>query len=167
MQIDTHVHPVQEQLRAAAALGDERTQQIAEALAGAATAAVRLAILNALAQATVEINSALLDCPSTRSVALHLDGDEVLMSVSAPPEEHVAAQEGDATARISLRLPERLKADVEQAASQESISVNTWLVRAARNGLTSNRSGRADSAGRGDWAPPGRGGHRITGWVSG
>ena len=32
--------------------------------------------------------------------------------------------------RINLRLPEQLKAGVEQAASRERLSVNAWLVRA-------------------------------------
>ena len=42
----------------------------------------------------------------------------------APPE----ADEG-ATARINLRLPEQLKAGIEQAAGRERLSVNAWLVR--------------------------------------
>ena len=37
--------------------------------------------------------------------------------------------------RINLRLPERLKARVEQAAASEGLSVNAWLVRAAAAAL--------------------------------
>ena len=33
--------------------------------------------------------------------------------------------------RINLRLPDRLKSRVEQAAGGEGLSVNAWLVRAA------------------------------------
>jgi hypothetical protein len=70
----------------------------------------------------------------------------------APPE----ADEG-ATARINLRLPEQLKADVEQAASRERLSVNAWLVRAAAAAVA------------GDDRPPrqrgGRIGQAYTGWA--
>ena len=44
---------------------------------------------------------------------------------AAPP----ASDEG-ATARITLRLTESLKAGIEAAAAREGVSVNTWLVRA-------------------------------------
>ena len=52
----------------------------------------------------------------------------------APPE----ADEG-ATARINLRLPEQLKAGIEQAAGRERLSVNAWLVRAAAAALARRR----------------------------
>ena len=52
------------------------------------------------------------------------------------------ADEG-APARINLRLPEQLKAGVEQAASRERLSVNTWLVRAVAAALAN-----ADNEGR-------------------
>ena len=34
------------------------------------------------------------------------------------------------TARLTLRMPERLKSRVEEAAGREGISTNAWLVRA-------------------------------------
>jgi hypothetical protein len=44
----------------------------------------------------------------------------------------VAPHTGDdeASARITLRLPEGLKAGIEAAATREGVSVNAWLVRA-------------------------------------
>src|SRR5262249_62345141 len=46
------------------------------------------------------------------------------------------ADEGERLiSRINLRLPERLKAQVEQAADREGLSVNAWLVRAAAAAL--------------------------------
>ncbi len=46
---------------------------------------------------------------------------------AAPPP---AAPEGADLARITLRLPEPLKEQIERAASAEGVSVNAWLVRA-------------------------------------
>jgi HicB family len=61
--------------------------------------------------------------------------------------------------RINLRMPDHLKARIEQAAASEGLSVNAWLVRAAAAAL--ERTG-----------PPRRperrasqGAQRYTGWA--
>ena len=48
-----------------------------------------------------------------------------------------------ASARITLRLPESLKARVEAVAAREGMSVNTWIVHALTRGVESrhHRSG--------------------------
>jgi predicted HicB family RNase H-like nuclease len=61
-----------------------------------------------------------------------------------------AADEGH-TARISLRLPEALKAALETAAAREGISVNSWIVRALSRSTTA--------------APAGQSGNRLTGYA--
>ena len=71
----------------------------------------------------------------------------------APPPE------GDATARINLRLPEQLKAGMEHVAGRERVSVNTWLVRAAATALALDDPGRRAAQRRG------RIGEAYTGWV--
>ena len=59
----------------------------------------------------------------------------------------------DLSARITLRLPEGLKGQVEAAAAREGVSVNTWLVRALARAVESRpRSG------------PGGHGRRLTGY---
>jgi uncharacterized protein (DUF1778 family) len=172
MQIHPHLEQVQEQLRAAAALGDERTQQIAAALATAATPAVRLAVLNALTATVHEVNAALLDFPGSPAVSVRLDGDQVAIDVHASPAPAVEPDEprrdeGDATARISLRLTEALKAEIDAAAEQEGVSVNTWLVRAAGYALRPTPFGPGFPF---NFAAAGRGRgnqHHITGWING
>ena len=80
-----------------------------------------------------EITAALLDLAGAlrpAPVAVHLDGDDLRIEVRATVEQTSApADEGDASARISLRLSEALKTDIESAARREAISVNSWLVR--------------------------------------
>jgi predicted HicB family RNase H-like nuclease len=176
MQIHPHLADVQEQLRAAAALGDDRTKQIAEALATAAAPAVRLAVLNALTAAAAEISGALIDYPGAPVVSVRLDGDDVVVDVHATAAD-VGAEEprrddGEPTARISLRLTESLKGEIDAAAEQDGISVNTWLVRAAGAALRPgpfagfgpnfpfNATG---GRGRG-WAGNQ---HHISGWING
>ena len=181
MQLEPHLAQVQEQLRAAAALGDERTQQVAEALATAATPAVRLAVLNALTAVADEITNALLDFPGSPVITVRLDGDEVAVDVhvtqASIDAEEPRRDEGEASARISLRLTEALKTEIDAAAEEEGISVNTWLVRAANAalrpspfaafgpGFPFNVGGPGARGGRGR----GRRGdeHHITGWING
>jgi hypothetical protein len=174
MHLDEHIRQVHQQLAATAALGDERTQQIAEALAGAAVPAVRLALIGALSAAADEVTAALLDAPGSPTVAVRLDGDDVRVDVAFDTGEPAAppADEGEASARISLRLSESLKSEVERAAAQESVSVNTWLVRAAGNALRGAWGGwppHADWPGSGGRGGQGRGrnARRVTGWIDG
>jgi hypothetical protein len=165
MQLDSYVQQVQEQLVAAAALGDDRVRELAATLASAAAPAVRLAVLGALAAAADEITAALLDSPGAPIVAVHLDADDVRIAVSTSATEPTQprTEDGDASARISLRLSEALKADIDAAATRASVSVNTWLVRAATTALGSSAS--HDTSG-----PRGHrdnNAHRVTGWING
>ena len=161
MQLSPFVAQVQAQLAAAAALGDDTTRRVADALAAAAEPATRLAILAAVTAAADEVTAALLDSPDAPSLAVRLDGDELRIEVRVVEAHHDApADDADTSARISLRLSEALKADVESAAKADSVSVNTWLVRAATRALA---PARARAAGWDTRAS----GHRITGWVNG
>src|SRR5579875_3872224 len=176
MQLSPYVAQIQTQLAAAAALGDERTRQTAEALAATAEPALRLAVLAAVSAAADDITAALLDSPGSPTVAVRIDGDELRVDVRTTDESSTAApaapaDEADTSARISLRLSESLKGDIETAARTEAVSVNTWLVRAASRAL----AGSSASAGRAPWdatwapgrEPGGRNAHRITGWING
>jgi hypothetical protein len=180
MHLDDYVRQVHDQLAATAALGDERTQQIAGTLTAASAPAVRLAILAALSEAADEITAALLDSPGTPAVSVRLDGDDVRVDVTSSDPEPSAARtdDGDASARISLRLSESLKSDVEAAAGRDGVSVNTWLLRAANNALSPAWPGVPGLAGRGPGGPGGRGSggpgnrrnnnpHHVTGWING
>lgn len=161
MQLSPFVTQVQAQLSAAAALGDDATRRVADALSAAAEPATRLAILAAVTAAADEVTAALLDSPDASSLAVRLDGDELRIEVRVIEAHHEApAEDADASARISLRLSEALKADVESAAKADSVSVNTWLVRAATRALAPSRARAAGWDTRAS-------GHRITGWVNG
>src|SRR6266536_1772933 len=107
MQLEQHIAQVQEQLRAAAALGDDRAREIAAALATAAAPAVRLAVLNVVASAADEITAALLDYPGSPAISVRLDGDQLVIDVHVTQQmaetDDPRRDEGEANARISLR----------------------------------------------------------------
>jgi hypothetical protein len=164
MHLDDYGARVQQHLAAAAALGDEHVQQIAAKLGDAAGSAVRLAILSAVSEAVEEINALLLDFPLAPSVSVRLDGDDLRVEVDATASQGVEAaapDEGEASARISLRLTESLKTQIDEAAARDGVSVNTWLVRAAAAAV--NDSGRRG----GTTFTVNTSAHRISGFING
>jgi len=64
------------------------------------------------------------------------------------------------TTRTTLRLPDQLKAQVEDAAAREGVSVNTWLVRAVAAALQPVAPAPAPAQNRSTSTSG-----RLTGWV--
>ncbi|HEY7008768.1 MAG TPA: hypothetical protein VH395_07505 [Jatrophihabitantaceae bacterium] len=166
MQLHPYVSQVQAQLAAAAALGDERTRATADALAAAAEPAMRLAVLAAVTAAADDITEALLDSPGAPSISVRIDGDELRVEVRTAETvpDTPAGEDADASARISLRLSEALKSGIEAAARADTVSVNTWLVRAASGALA---RGTRLPGGRPVREARGGSSHHITGWING
>ena len=139
MDLGQHVSDLQRQLVSAAENGSEETRVVAERLAAGLDAAVRLVLLDALSAAVGEITRDL----APGSVDLRLRGREIEFVVAAPSAEPdndsvpAAAVDLDdaSTSRTTLRLPDALKARVDEAASDDGVSVNTWLVRAVAAAL--------------------------------
>jgi hypothetical protein len=133
MLLDTYAEDLQRQLAVAAAAGGDEARAVAERLVAPLDSAVRLTLLQALSDAADEITREL----APGSVELRLRAGDPEFVVTATPEDEPVApvpapaefDEGS-TARINLRLPEQLKAAIEQAAARERLSVNAWLVRA-------------------------------------
>jgi hypothetical protein len=169
MELSQYVSQVQTQLAAAAALGDDVARVTADALIAMTEPAVRLALLGAVAAAANDITTGLLDWPGAPVVSVRIDGDDVRIEVrpSAPgqpgPEPPVTGlDEGDNAARISLRLPESLKSQIEHDARRHGASVNTWILRAAANGLPGSGARVQRPTG---WEAGT--GHHVTGWING
>jgi hypothetical protein len=167
MDLTQYVENLRRELAVAADAGGEDARALAERLTAPLESAIRLMLLDVLSAAADEITREL----APGSVELRLRSGEPEFAVTpAPGDEAIEpgrddrtpappppeADEG-ATARINLRLPERLKAEVEQAAGRERLSVNSWLVRAAAAALAPD-----------DRRPPqrpGRLGQSYTGWA--
>ena len=127
MNLTIVLEGLQEDLQGLAELGDERSAQIARRLGDALTSNLRLKLLDLLSQAAVELSSKL----PNGHVEVRLAGQEPeLVFVAETGESGGAVVGEELSARISLRLPDSLKATVEKAAEREGVSVNTWLVRA-------------------------------------
>ena len=125
MQIEGYVQAIRDDLVRVAAVGDESTARAAELLALALESSIARRLQEALGEAALELSSQLDDGRIEVRIA---GGDPELVLVRN--EEAATTEPADEafTARITLRLPESLKARLETAAAREGVSVNTWLV---------------------------------------
>jgi hypothetical protein len=136
MQMAHHLHAIQEDLAAAAALAaDEPTAGSARRLSQALGSSLHLRLLDIVSEAAAELSAAV---PGRIDVRL-AGRDPDLVYVEDEEEPAPAATAGDdaLSARITLRLPESLKLQIELAASGENASVNSWIIRALARGLES------------------------------
>ncbi|HME14445.1 MAG TPA: histidine kinase [Mycobacterium sp.] len=161
MDLQPYVDGVRHELNLAAAAGGAEAQALADRLSAPLESAIRLALLEALSAAVEEITSEL----APRSVEVRLRGRDPEFVVSAPLDEPSAqhplgqfdvafGDDDGGTWRITLRLPESLRAAVEAATRHDGSSLNAWLVRAVAAAVQS-KAGRA---------APGNA-RQVTGWV--
>jgi hypothetical protein len=135
MQIGPYVHALQEDLAAAAALaGDEATQEGARRLAQVLEPSLQLRLLDLLSEIALALSA---QVPGRVEVRLAGREPELVYVEEEQPEPAAASGDDALSARITLRLSEGLKAQIEVAAASESLSVNSWIVRALSRGLES------------------------------
>jgi HicB family len=127
MEMARFIAGLESDLAAVAAVADEEIAAAAERLTQTLKGSAGLRLLDALSQAALEVSEQL---PSGH-IEVRLSGqDPTLVYVGEAEAEPETAPDDGLTARITLRLPEALKATIEIAATREGISVNSWLVRA-------------------------------------
>lgn len=159
MDLQPYVDAVRHELSVAAAAGGPDAEALAERLTAPLDSAIRLALLEALSEAAEQITRDV----APGSVEVRLRGRDPEFRVSPGMEEFrdapgvVASESEDdgGTWRVTLRLPEHLRARVDAAARGDGLSVNAWLVRAvsAALGTGSTRRPRGDT------------GKNFSGWV--
>ncbi len=134
MQMAHHIHAIQEDLAAAASLaGDEATVEAGRRLTQALGSSLHLRLLDVVSEAALALSGSV---PGRIEVRLAGRDPELVYIEEEEPEPAQAASTDDAfSARITLRLPEGLKAQLEVAANLEGTSVNAWIVRALQRGL--------------------------------
>ncbi|MER8102775.1 toxin-antitoxin system HicB family antitoxin [Kitasatospora sp. NPDC094016] len=191
MDLTPYVENLRNELAVAAGTGGDEARALAERLTLPLDSAVRLTLLNALSAAMGEVTREL--APGSVDVRLRgLDPEFVVtvppgadtfhgdvppvaplmapMVASVVPVAPPVVPESDetGTARINLRLPAHLKARAEEAAGQEGLSLNAWLVRAVAGVLEAGEPPARPAAPQAPQptARPRRGGGQgFTGWV--
>ena len=180
MDITPYVDSLRRDLVAAAEAGAPEVRQAAERLALALDPSARLALMEAISQAAAEITTEM----RSGGVDVRLNGRELDFVVEtapahapappappAPPTPEEAEEEGG-LARVTLRIPESVKARAEELAARSGHSLNTWLVNvvraATRESAINVDIDLSSIPFFGDVDPfggKGRGSRRMTGWV--
>jgi len=142
VQIDGYIQALREDLARIAAVGDESTARAAELVAVALESALGRRLMEALGEAALELSPQL---DGGRVEVRFAGADPELVYVREEVDEPETAADDPLSARITLRLPDSLKVRVEEAASRDGVSVNTWIVQAlgrVSSGGTRRSSGR-------------------------
>lgn len=127
MQLEVHIQAIQQDLATQAGLGDEAAAETARRMGEALVSTLHLRLLDLLGEAAAEIGSQL----SSGRIEVRLAGrdPELVVVIDEAPDAGQLVAGEELKGRITLRLPEKLKAVVETAAEREGISTNAWLVR--------------------------------------
>ncbi len=137
MDLRPYLEALRSDIEASAALGGPELKDAARLLAGALEASLQLRVLDLLNEAALDLSGQI----GSGHVEVRLAGREVQLVFTAEAGEG-ASPDDDLTARISLRLPERLKERAEAAAASEGISVNAWLIRTIARSVERRPSGQ-------------------------
>lgn len=139
MELGPILDRLTDDLRKAGALGGADTERVAALLVATSEASIRLRILEVLSQAAREIEAT---APGVTIDVRLEDGEPVLSMTGStgeePPvgdDESLGTYAEDQLVRLTIRLPERLKTRVEQAASSTGTSINSWIVAALARSL--------------------------------
>jgi hypothetical protein len=133
MQMAPYVQALQQDLAAAAAVaGDEASREAGHRLAQAIEPALHLRLLDLLGELSLALTA---QVPGRVEVRLAGREPELVYVEEEPEPAQAVGADESFSARITLRLPEGLKAQIEVAATAEGASVNTWIVRALQRGL--------------------------------
>ena len=162
MQLSSTVQGISDDLRRAGAVGGDDTRRIAELLVSSVETAIRLHLLDALQEAARELSD------SFPGAEIRLEGRDPVLSLviadqhagagpAGSEQERMAGYADDELARLTLRLPEGLKGQIENVASRAGASLNSWVVSQLARALESPTTSQ----------PGRRMPRRMTGYVQG
>ncbi|HIZ36988.1 MAG TPA: toxin-antitoxin system HicB family antitoxin [Candidatus Ruania gallistercoris] len=169
MDLNPYLSSLRQALATAAGTSSADVQEAADRLAQSLEPALRLTLMelasDVAADVTSRLDGAVVEVRLRGGLAELVVDQQVPTEQFAPPTPPepptppLPPEPEDAShTRVTLRLPESVKARVDEAAASDGVSINSWLVRAVQKALTTPGSASAG-------ANPTRSGRRMTGWV--
>lgn len=129
MKMSSFIEKFAQDLRGLGKLGGADLESAVERLLPALDPILQTRLLEALSEVAKDIKENL---PGGHLEA-RLTGGEITFAF-LPDTEAPRETPSDLNARITLRLPDDLKSRIEQAATSEGISLNSWLLKASERG---------------------------------
>jgi hypothetical protein len=146
MQMSLTVDAIRADVAAVGELGDDTVAAVAERIGAVLARSLPGRLLDLLSGVAADVSTEL---PEGR-LEVRVRGDDVDLVYVADEHGGATEAEGDLSARITLRLAEGLKTRVEDGASRESLSVNSYIVRALERSTSQRpRGGRGGTHVRG------------------
>ncbi|MDJ0663756.1 MAG: toxin-antitoxin system HicB family antitoxin [Acidimicrobiia bacterium] len=119
------------------AANDPATEQVVDALVTAIGPAIRQGVLELVEQAAAEVGAQL----TTGHVDVVMSEGEPALVVRSD-EAEPSFNTDELVARMTVRLPEQLKAALEEAADDAGDSVNSFVLKTLSTGTSRSRKGR-------------------------
>lgn len=159
MELSPYLTALVEDVEKVTALADEPTRAVTSRLLVALEPSLRLALVQAISDTAAVVTS---DLDGVVAV-VRMEGRDPVITVEhireAPAQPAPTEDEGDDSARITVRIPEGLKQRAEARAAQADQSLNTWIVQAIR------RATHEDAFLPPFIRPRVPGARRVTGWA--
>jgi len=168
MELSEYIEALRGEVAAVTRVAGEDVARAGQMIAEALDSSIRLTLLDVLSGAAAEITSRLddtavelrLSSGNPTFVVVHAPQD--LPPPPAPPADPARGESEEetetGTSRVTLRLPDGLKARAEAAAARDGVSLNAWLARAASRAVDNPPQYGPASSRRGP-------GQRITGFA--
>lgn len=189
MDLTPYLQRLRDDLLAAASLGDEHTRRAAALLTTTLEPAARLAMMSALSDLAAEVTGALQDTTvdirldgtqlrvsvdhhesadsgddwsteTSRADATAGDDGNLASDLSGEDLGQAVRDASEELSRTTLRLVQNLKAQAEQAANAQGVSLNTYIQRAVSDAVRQAGGRARHHGGR-------RGPYTVSGFVQG
>jgi len=144
MEMSKFVDRLSADLKALGQLGGPDIESAVSRLIPTLAPVLRTRLLEALTEVANELKTQL---PGAH-VEARVNGDQVEL-VYLQDESTARETSSELNARITLRLPEDLKARIENVATREGISLNSWLLKASERGSFAVSMGTRQLKGKG------------------
>lgn len=138
MNVAAFVEALQRDLANVAAMGDETSAEAARRISAALEPSLRLRLTELLGEAALELSGQL---PNGHVEVRMAGGDPELVFVEERGGPVPTGGDDALSARVTLRLPETLKAIIDAAAQDEGVSANTWLLQQISRSANPQRRG--------------------------
>ena len=144
MKMSKFIELLSSDIKALGKLGGQELDSAVSRLIPTLAPVLRTRLLEALTEIAEELSEQL---PGAHLEA-RVQGDEIEL-IYIEDSSTVRENPADLNARITLRLPEDLKSRIESAATNEGISLNSWLLKTSDRGSFSVTIGKRQLKGKG------------------
>jgi hypothetical protein len=126
MQTSWFTETLRSDLEAVGSMGSDKAMKVADRMITVALPLAKARMLEAMSMALTELSGVL----GIERIDLRVSGDDVTFVPAEPVMVTRTVEQSADQARFSLRLPDDLKARIDERAAAEGTSTNTWMVRA-------------------------------------